>query len=252
MSEIGMPMLVARRRLPMDIDALMDMRLLRASGSEGQTRVQPLPDEEDPHFRGLRELARRKHGKPGALFHRSCWLACRELVRWEGLEALPAEVGKERKLGVGALALDMLLRNQGLELGGTYRGRILRELADAGILESSRNDRWYAYKPEAPELTDQEEQLRSRLLFLSNLNLTVIQRFQGSPGHLIFMGFISTEAERRELGARLNAGMWEKIQSLRQPLWKVKLNARLSLNSAGGRHITRLRPSHTNFRRPAR
>lgn len=222
MSGVGMGTLEARRRLPRDVDALMGLRLLRALGEVGPAQGKSAAVQLSAEQKVRVEAARRKHLRRPGLYHRYARLACRELARREGLEALPEDSGRARLLGLGVSLFDMLLRLQGVELGAVSRSRILKELEAEGVLESARTYRWFKFKTGAPELSDEDEQFRSRFLFLSSLNMTVIQRFQGAPGFLKFMGFIGSEEDRRGMLERLHAGIWAKLQALAVPLWSVK------------------------------
>lgn len=224
MSGIGKPALLTRRMLPVDLDALMALRRLRVSDDAARVTVctPPLIEKTPEKLQLLHELARRRFVNPGGLLHRYACLASRTIVRWEGLEELPEDAGPLKLLGIGVTGVDMMLQLQGLRLGIPGRVQALAELEAAQVIESVRGGRWVRYRAGCAELTDEEEQFRSRLLFLSNLNLTVIQRFLGTPGHLKFMGFIAAAEDRLGMSERMGQGLWEKLQALRVPFWKIK------------------------------
>ena len=81
LSGVGMGALEARRRLAKDLDALMVLRHLRASGEVGAAQGLKASPEPSAELKVRIEIARKKYLRVGGVLPRYARLACRELAR---------------------------------------------------------------------------------------------------------------------------------------------------------------------------
>lgn len=228
---LGAAVIGGRKQAAVDIDHLVALRHLRFIGVEGRDRPAknpqangwPVTSEPPPHRIVDRMLkARARYQGKDSLIRRHLKTSIRELVRREGLTERPAGIHHRAVLGIAPGALDGFLDAEGWRPGPGLRTDLLRELLAEGVLESYRKDRWVRYAPQAPLPDPETMRAFHRIRFFSVLSPTVVQRLQKLPGLLHFVGFMGSEADRLELGTRLDLGIRDWLEAHRIPWWHVQ------------------------------